>query len=51
MTTLEILVEQFFIGRPHAPKEGEWYGWLIYAAALIMVGVTTHFFSEFVWSL
>ena len=38
MTLLDVLVEEFFIGRPHAPKSGEWYGWLIYAGALIAAG-------------
>ena len=41
MNFIDIFVEQFFIGRPDAPKGGEWYGWLIYAAALIVVGLVT----------
>ena len=48
MTFIEIFVEQFFIGRPHAPKNGEWYGWLIYAAATGAAGLVGHLiFLEF----
>ena len=43
MTFIEIFVEQFFIGRPDAPKCGEWYGWLIYAGAVIIVAFVTGF--------
>ena len=42
MTLLNILVEEFYIGRPHAPKEGEWSGWMIYATALIAAGCAGH---------
>ena len=50
MTILDVLIEQFFIGRPDAPKGGEWSGWLVYAGALIAAGAAGHLIFLGFWS-